>query len=220
MTNFVDMVRSLPPAQAKRRRITGFDPDTQVFGWATISTEMCDGLQLRVTDVSLFTGTHEGITGNRERRKGKHQAYSVAAGLRGLLDLQESFIAAHVVIESQDFYPKPNEARATMVSKANALIGLAHVSGAAHALAIQYGGTPHIVAPSEWKAQRTKTADHLRSARILRDNKVTVRAGGDTHETKDPEAFLTSLPAAWEHALDALGMALYGADRLHRGVWS
>ena len=112
-------------------------------------------------------------------------------------------------VEAQQVYPTPNQDPRERVAKANDLLRLAQVTGAAQA----YGRVANIpvvqaVLPATWKGQQKKA--HTLATVQQRFESATLTVADD------PVCGLAALPRKYGHAIDAAGIALYGIDYLHR----
>jgi hypothetical protein len=195
----------------------GFDPDVSVLGWAVVGAVIGGKLPPVFETAKLHKASYVDLTGQKAR-KGHQQAFEISRSLVKNPELMESISTVSLaVIEGQDFYPKPNASRPEMVSKAKSLIMIAHVSGAVHSMAIEHSVRALIALPNEWKGTRSKEADHARTGRELGGCLTFPGLSGAPFTMSEQR--IKDLPAEWEHALDALGMALYGVTQLHRGVW-
>ncbi len=218
MTNFVDAIRSKPPSNRRVVTVLGVDPDIHTLGIASASARIGGSLPVEVLSVRLSSVC------NRPPKKASQ--HTITEGMCKLLNANHLRTVAHlpnpdaVVVETQDFYPKRDMERPKMVSVANALISIATITGLAMGFALQTSQRARIVAPNVWKGNRDKPADHLRSQKIIGKAVVLLVSSETTSDifTVHTQPLIT-LPAEYEHALDGLGMALYGVEQLHRGTW-
>ncbi len=213
--SFVDKVRSNPPTDRRWVSVIGADPDIHTMGFGSVGGIIGGALPMQILYVRLFA-----IENKVPKKTKQHAIMDKMCRL-----LQPSHFAlmtmaspSYLVVESQDFYPDRDMPRNEMVAKANALISIATVTGRVLAMGMESRcDAVRSVTPSEWKGNRKKPADHARSAKIVVGAEISIR---DEHSTgfTHPDT-LEDLPALYEHALDGLGMALYGMEALHRGTW-
>lgn len=206
MPSALDHLRAhveVPPRQVV---VVGFDPDIRILGWALVSASVSKTRSTVVHYASLHTlacsTTRDPVARLSEivRDLARHLAVT-------------AHTATHVVIESQQVYGKPEDSVAKVVALANDLLRVAHISGAAEAVLSDHA-LAKVVLPSTWKGQRDKEVDHKRSFAIMRQHRAPLLVDG-----RDVLARAEELPAKVEHALDGLGMALYGVDLLASGRW-
>ena len=130
-----------------------------------------------------------------------------------------------VFVESQRVYPTPDEEPQTRVAKANDLLRLAQVTGAVQAWAqLSYNHRKSVdpkviieaVAPATWKGQQRK--EHTVAEVMKRIPLVPIHVDyplrGELVSADIQGQDLYGLPASMGHALDALGIALWGLDYL------
>ena len=112
-----------------------------------------------------------------------------------------------VVIESQQVYPDEDMPRNEMVAKANDLLRLSHVSGAMAATAAARRWQFTSVLPFDWKGTKAKDKHHIH----IRDRLVgmAVTVGGQPFGKQS---------AMYGHAVDAIGLVLYGIEEASRGL--
>jgi Holliday junction resolvasome RuvABC endonuclease subunit len=217
MRNYVEEIRASPPKVRRAVAVLGFDPGVGVLGYALLTAEIGGSHPPAFDSAHLHQATFAGLTGEKPQ-KGHHQAFQIIQKITEHSPLVLAMVKSSVVvIEGQNFYPRTEDSRAKMVATANALIMIAHVSGAVNTMARVRGKSVHVVLPNEWKGTRSKSADHLRTAVELSGCVTELGNRGDMFTMS--ERRITEISAKWEHSLDALGMALYGVTQLHRGVW-
>jgi hypothetical protein len=113
-----------------------------------------------------------------------------------------------LIAEGQQVYPDEDMKRSELIAKANDLLRLAQVTGGAQAIATGRGWHQRSVLPSTWKQQKGKDV-HQKVHIPDRFAGVPVTIGG--HYTFD------NYPARFNHAIDALGLAQWGAVEAFRG---
>ncbi len=222
MSGFIDKMRSEPPSDRQRISVFAADPDIHVLGLASVVALIHGGMPITIEQVSLMVVEQPSTPRGKMPKRVKQQA--ITEGMCRLLghrhfDKLCTRPQTCGVFETQVFYPDLDMERPEMVEKANSLIACATVTGRLVGLAFERQMPVRTVAPSIWKGNRKKAADHHRSAMIVGAAPVTVcQADALTHPPISTA--LMSLPAKYEHAMDALGMSLYGIEQLHRGLWT
>lgn len=221
MGSFVDKVRTSPPSDRRVVTIVGVDPDIHVMGLACLQAEVGGSLPIHFTSLVLLAV--ENILPKRGKTTKSEKQHFTTAAMCGTLGQhhfdQVDCGADLVLIESQDFYADRNMKRSEMVAKANALIACATITGRAVSLALERRARARTVAPSEWKHNRSKDADQARTIKAVAGAAISLRTF-DPKEAIPERVTLENLPPKYEHALDGLGIALYGVEQLHRGTWT
>jgi len=223
--SFVDIIRAAPPVDRREVSVIGIDPDIHVLGITWVRAMVGGNLPVQVLGANLSLVQHK-----PPKQANQH---AITEGMCKLLTFEHLSAVSDdpspkaIVIESQDFYPHRDMERAKMVSIANALISLATVSGALMGIARPCGIQTHLVAPKVWKNNRSKPTDHRRSAKLVAGADIRLKpdttAGGGHFRVEllpHPDSGIHLLPPMYEHALDALGIALYGIEQIHRGIWT
>jgi hypothetical protein len=216
MGSFVDKKRAAPPAHVELTRVVGYDPDTDIAGWAVVYARLGIGTVPSIQSVLLLKDVY--TTGKRGQAQANHAALLGALTANDLFS--PVFGSTYGVVEGQQVYPDPDATRQKLVAQANDLLHLALVAGSVCGVAAAHQRACKIVLPKDWKKQRTKPADHQRSIAILIKQEAQVMVGENNQvRTVSPGALLGDLGKPWEHALDALGIALYGFDLLSTNRW-
>jgi hypothetical protein len=217
MGSFVDKKRSAPPEPQRRVRIYGYDPDTDVAGWGVL-TAWIGGTPRIESAVLCIEKCASSRTGQGKADDASFFAARMAASRLGASALDGA--PQYVIVEGQQVYPDPDASRQKIIAQANDLLHLALVAGAVLGVAVAKGCHTKVPLPAEWKKQRKKAPDHKRSGDILIKHGVGVLVNDPETGlvTTDPRS-LTTLDRRWEHALDALGIALYGFDLLSTNRW-
>lgn len=223
MAGFIDRIRQQHDAPRTRVQVIGVDPDIHACGWACVMAD--------IHPVLPPVYGYVGLTSLRSTAESGREAVDQACAMVDLIATRwhsSRRLGEHVyvVLESQQFYPNPNDERRKMVSVANALIRVAHVTGGVQALARERSSDLSVRAflPAAWKGQRKKEATVREAAKQLAAAGVTevaaesFSARGEAHTTFGVSE-LEALPSAWEHALDGLGLALYGLRLVQEGRW-
>jgi hypothetical protein len=215
MGSFVDKKRAAPPAPIEMVRIVGYDPDTDIAGWAVLEAALAPTPRLLSAELIKDVYT----SGRRSQSQASYAAGTAAASAWGLM--HQSMLGTYVVVEGQEVYPDPDASRQKLVAQSNDLLHLALVAGSVRGVAAVCRCLCKVALPKEWKKQRTKPADHKHSISILSKHTVAVQAAGSglRQQILTPCELLTELGRPWEHALDALGIALYGFDLLSTNRW-
>ncbi len=213
--SLVDKVRESPPTDRRSVTVIGVDPDIHTLGIASAVADIGGGMPLVCREVMLSSLT------NKPPKRSTQTAITEA--MCKMLEKQQlgwmyRGLDAYAVVETQVFYPKKDMERAKMVSIANAMIAIATITGRAMSLALQAGMKSRMVTPNVWKGTRSKDADHARSAGIVGNARV-ILIDSSNGQIQGASNGLPDLPDYYEHALDGLGIALYGMEQLHRGTW-
>lgn len=218
MTSFVDRMRETPAAPPRIVRVVGFDPDIDVAGWAQVSFMLVPNLPPKIGSVQLCMRSFQ-------HHKCKGLARTVAAA-KDLCEGGGGDIfgnADYAIVESQQLWSDPNMDRAEMFAKADDLLRIAHISGVVHALGTVAGIKVVAALPQTWKGQRKKEVDRARSMKLLGASNVRPSLfeyeDGSMVEVKTVPFDLAGKPGKWEHAMDGLGMALYGMELLGTNRW-
>jgi hypothetical protein len=216
--SLIAQLRATPPV-TQSFWLLGVDPDADTTGWAFVHASVSTHSPPVV--FRAFLGL-------------------IIPEKRGLADLQQAQAMVEAVtdfwppnqvdpravfVESQRVYPTPDEEPQTRVAKANDLLRLAQVTGAVQAWAqLSYNHRKSVnpkviieaVAPATWKGQQRK--EHTEAELVKRLDSVPVHASyvhrGQPTELDLYGHDLGNLPASCGHAIDALGIALWGLDYL------
>lgn len=211
MASLLDKIRSEPRRSPVHVVMGGADPDIEVMGFAYVHADVGGDTPMAIRRITLSC-----ISFLYLKKTGLAQSTKVVEAL----DREITFHGCtHATIESQQFYPRPDTPRNKMVSVAESLLRIAQVTGALQTQAMKYTKQIVVCLPAEWKAQRSKEVDHMDSLRRCAGVPITCyvnTAGiGKIEDTPD----FSQSPGKWEHALDALGIALYGLDLVHTHRW-
>lgn len=209
--SLIDRMRAAPRT-TRTLRILGVDPDADTTGWAYIDAVLDShaGLTIRRVYLGLIVPDQRGLA-DLEQAQVMIEAV-VAFTLPGFPALDGVFV------ESQRIYPTPDEDPRTRVAKANDLLRLAQVTGAVQAWAMCHAHQPYVraVPPADWKGQQRK--EHTLAQLQKRLDSVPVLAAypwrGKPTELELYGHDLNNLPASCGHAIDALGIAVWGANWL------
>lgn len=195
------------PIQHHTRWFVGVDPDGHNTGlaWAqaTWTTPMTGPVKIESVRGSLVRIP--------PRMRGLDAADAMVDTLGERLREVATLIGGHatLVAEAQQIYAREEMPRAEIVAKANDLLKLGLVTGAALAFARQYKWAYTSELPADWKQQKKKEAHHSQIVRRL----------GDVQDVQfDTHRGLKGIPAIYGHAMDALGLALWAADRAAAGT--
>jgi hypothetical protein len=214
MPSLIDKARANPP-QPVLRRVFGGDPDMDTTGWAILS----GGFTRPSTGPAKVFAVQMGLLRPEPgKRRDLEQADAMVDAIARfwLPDCKQMdhMMGFHAFIEAQQVYPTPDEDPRTRVAKANDLLRCAQVTGALQAWVKRItNNDQRSVLPATWKGQQRKEqtvamlVERLAAVPCIvydRDEEHASCAGQD----------LAALPAKFNHALDALGIALYGLDHL------
>lgn len=210
MPSFLEKVRERPP-ERRLVKVIGYDPDLRIGGYASLEAEI-GGTAAKVIGALLHIADYQVLPGI-----GTQRVNAIARIRLPPLGIMTS--EAYAIVEGQRIYADPDATRPEIVAKANDLIQVAQVAGAVLGQLLLGRISTIIVEPQHWKGQRKKGADHKETARKLGDVKIllTDQAGSPISAVMGRD--LDALPKKWEHAMDALGMALYGLDLLSTNRW-
>jgi len=161
--------------------VIGIDPDYHNTGVVTIENG-------RITEVRELTVPAS--------VKGEYAVHDMIGELVWLDTLTE--FPRLVVIEGQEVYANKTEAK-------NAVVGLAHISGAAAAMSTHVGSDWLMPLPKEWKRNLDKKASQKN---IMR------RLGFGYDELANHLRPLWPWDIKTSHVIDAAGLALWGYDKL------
>lgn len=214
MSSFVDRLRSTATT-SREICVHGFDPDGDTTGWARLQST----LETPARGPARVTGVMIGIVEpSSGRRRDLDQAEAM---VRAVYDHRSRLggcaLPTHVFVEAQQVYPTPDEDPRKRVAKANDLLRLAQVTGAVQAIAHAEGACfVRALLPATWKGQQQKDVTIATCMQRLQGVPIQlIRRGTEPPEQVDALR-LDKLPGKLGHALDALGIALYGLDWLSR----
>jgi hypothetical protein len=213
MSSLVDKFRSTPP-RTRTVYVFGGDPDMDTTGWSMLRAE----ITTPATSKPVITNASIGLIIPQQR--GLHDLEQADEMVRAVMHFPcpcSPFTAAF--IEAQQVYPNQNEDPRTKVAKANDLLRCAQVTGALQAWAVAKGATVvRSLLPATWKGQNDKHVTQAtlteRLAQVPIKVLAPIRGHGD--EQTIHGAQISALPVKLNHALDALGLAVYGLDLLSR----
>lgn len=220
MKNYVDELRERGPPEKRTISVDAFDPDVDTMGFCRLVAEV--GGAVAPVPVRAYLR----VIKNPSKKRGILRAADAAEHLLGTDLPCHGIQQEYGLVESQQVYPDPNAPRAKLVAQANDLLRLAHVAGCCQAVLLKRGAQVRVVLPAEWKGQRKKHADHAISIRrcAAASTNIILCQGTSGPLTSFVEgadlAGLVPQASCWEHALDALGMALYGMDEIAYGRWA
>ncbi len=215
MKSMIDRLRSTATTRTVMT-VFGFDPDLDTTGWAC----MTGTVTVPPTGRTPITSVHFGMI---ETRVAGTDIQKAAAMIKALCDWHAPSVEAGphgVFVEAQQVYPTKDEDMGKRIAKANDLLRLAQITGAVQALAGRAGITHvHAVLPAAWKGQQHKDSTVAMLQERLPGAVIAMHHSNKPHQVVDASA-LDRLPARMGHALDAVGVALYGIDylALHHGA--
>lgn len=169
----------------------GFDPDYTTSGIAMVHVHRSSQGRRRLSCLQL-----QEITVKKTKRNTPSNAM-----VRELYEHLPFFVVDTAVVEGQEVYADRRSTVAEIVAKANVMINLAHVSGAAASLYRRCGADVEIVRPKDWKAQRKKDPMHKAIKHLVQDQNPEIFIG-------EVVVWPANILTAGIHALDAAGMAL------------
>ncbi len=213
--SFIDKIRSTP-ATSRDVTVFGFDPDMDTTGWAQV-----DGtLEKPARGFPIIRGVCLGLIetktrGLRDLEQTEAMVAAIKLDMPRIVDsLKEKKDA--VFVEAQQVYPTPDEDPKTRVAKANDLLRLAQLTGAVQASAL-FSGVHYVraVLPATWKGQARKNVTIADLMQTLAGTTVSIIRPGKAVENVSADR-LDKLPGKIGHALDALGIALYGIEWISR----
>lgn len=213
--SLIDRFRQTPSIE-RQIVVFGGDPDMDTTGWAVVNATITTPAltQPRVTSAAI--GLILPARGHLRELEQADEMIKAIALFAFPATLSSTLTAAFV--EAQQVYPDPDEDPRTRVAKANDLLRCAQVTGALQAWAVARGMTVvRSVLPSGWKGQTKKDVTlaqmqgrlieaPIHIAAELRGKLIAPITGSQLH----------TLPQKLNHAIDALGIAVYGLDVLSR----
>lgn len=212
MSSFVDRIRTT--AQTTTPVIVhGVDPDLRTTGWGKLYGEVRWPATGKPTIRKAVIGLIEAAD---KHLRELDQAQSMIDAIA-----ESSVFAGEITavfVEAQQVYPDKDETPKDRVAKANDLLRCAQVTGTIQGIArMCLVRRVAAVLPAQWKGQSKKhvTIEAIRER--IPDVRVDIMRRGRVVEQvvgKD----LDKIQAMYGHALDALGIAIYGLDTiaLHR----
>jgi Holliday junction resolvasome RuvABC endonuclease subunit len=189
-------------------RFIGIDPDLHNTGWAMVTAEWTTPR----TAATKYTELSGGLLSVKSSLRGLDAANASITRLAELITPYD-FDAAQppvLVAEGQQVYPDPDADRAEIIGKANDLLMLAQVTGAALGIAIKRGCSAHAVLPRTWKGQKKKEPHQLH----LLSQVCGLGLAGATLDGH----LISKLPQKYNHAMDAVGIALWAAEQASMGL--
>lgn len=186
--SILDTLRDRGPETWRLVRYGGFDPDLGSSGLAIASVSVSSHGRRELARLDLW----------EIKRRGKARGLRAAnAMVEQIHAVTERFASDEATVEGQQVYPDPKMPRAEILAKANDLVMLGHVSGAAQVAFLRVRSDAEILLPSQWKGNRSKEAMHPAIERLAAAAPVVMVNGAPGHAV-----------TAGIHALDAAGMAL------------
>lgn len=186
--SLLDNLRARGHEQWRAVRYAGFDPDLGSSGLAIATVAVSTHGRRALSRLDLW----------EIKRSGKARGLQAAnAMVEQIHAMAELFIADEATVEGQQVYPDPKMERAEILAKANDLVMLAHVSGAAMTAFLRSRTDAQILLPAQWKGNRSKEAMHPEIIKMATAAPVVTVNGN-----REPAS------VAGIHALDAAGMAL------------
>jgi hypothetical protein len=182
-------------------------------GWALLRAE----ITTPAVSKPMITNATIGLIIPQTR--GLHDLEQADEMIRAVTAFQSVGKFTAAFIEAQQVYPTPDQDPRERVAKANDLLRCAQVTGALQAWAIAQGATiVRSILPATWKGQTKKEVTLASMQERLSLVPVEVRAPirGHGEEQHILGHQLPTLPAKLNHAIDALGIAVYGLDLLSR----
>jgi hypothetical protein len=190
----LDEIRQAPD-ETTRTTHAGFDPDLHDAALAVVDVEVDKHQQRRLIRAACWK-----FRANRNLRE--YAATGVV--VREMTRRIELFAADSATVEGQQVYNGPGQGSAEKIAKANDLLHIGAVSGAALALFDVNGVDAVIVKPAAWKGQRKKLPMWERAMQILKLDDRTVLEAFDERAAKIDDY----LDDIGPHCADALCMAL------------
>ncbi len=207
MSSLLDRLRT-SPTTTHRVRFIGIDPDLHDTGWAAVLAEWTTPR----TAATKYTDLTGGLLSVKASLRGLDAANASSKAVARLL-WQDAFldnIPTVIVAEGQQVYPKIDVDRAEIIGKANDLLMLAQVTGAALGAAEVRGLLASAVLPRTWKGQKDK---EIHQDKIL----IQVCNKGLGATTLDGH-LISKLPPKYKHAVSAIGIALWAAEQASMGL--
>lgn len=220
MGSLVDSLRQNPPVN-HRAVVWGVDPDLRTLGWArlqvayTIPSTAAVGLEQ--LDFGIWAA-------GSKQMSDIDQANAMIASLASPDAPWQAYPSPQggqwVVAEAQRVYPNPNDDRPKVIAKANDLLRLAQISGA-------FQGTLHTPVdrtrsylPHVWKGQAKKETMAAHAITRLHQQTCTVMLWERGLAKHIPAMDMLQLAKSFGDALDAVCMAIFGADEISSGRWA
>ncbi len=217
MKSMIDRLRSTPASRTVMT-VFGFDPDLDTTGWSCVTGTVV----VPPTGKTLVTSVHLGMVETQIKGTDVQKAAAMIAALCQWHAPNSEAVPHGVFVEAQQVYPTKDEDMGKRIAKANDLLRLAQITGAVQALGSRVGiAHVHAVLPATWKGQQHKDSTVAMLQQRLPGAVITLHHSNKPNQVVDAAA-LDHLPARMGHALDAVGVALYGLDHLalHHGVAS
>lgn len=217
MKSMIDRLRATPPSK-QVVTVFGFDPDLDTTGWACLTGTIEHPARGRAAVTSVHLGLIETKVSGTDIQKAAEMIAALC-----LWSAPNPEAGPHgVFVEAQQVYPTKDEDMAKRIAKANDLLRLAQITGAVQALGCRVGiKTVTAVLPATWKGQQNKDSTVAWLQERLPGAIINMHHSIKPNQMVDA-ASLDRLPGRMGHALDAVGIALYGLDylALHHGVAS
>ena len=225
MSSFIDRLRE-SPAGSQEIIIVGVDPDVEVAGIAEVRAQVP---LTRGVGATRITSARMVSVRVKTKRRGHERAADASAQIQAAMDEYFGLLPLQyrTIIETSEIYADRSEDWHVIISKANSCIQLALVAGGVLALC-DPDSTTKMVLPREWKGQSKKSGTAITCQKRLDQQTVTLQAcsvGGarPTPWVEYPPQVLIEtpgLPKVYEHAVDALGVAIHGLDEYSSGIWT
>lgn len=221
MSSFIDKVRNTYQPKQVPVVVIGVDPDVDTAGIAEVRALVSEQPGMCGTKITSARLVSIKV---RTKRAGHDRAVDAAAQIQAAIDAEFGVLPLqyHTVIETSEIYANRDDPWHVVVSKANACIQLALVAGGVFSL-VDPESTARLVLPREWKGQAKKSATAYAAAALLARNNAEVQAKrldkGSVPWSDLLPSQVEELPKHFEHAADALGIALYGVNQLELGLW-
>ena len=206
VTSLLEKLRT-SPTTTHRCRFIGIDPDLHNTGWASILAEWT----VPRTAKTVYADLQGGLLPVPSALRGLQAALASVRALveHGTPQWLVSFQTV-MVVEGQQVYPDGDAPRSEIIGKANDLLMLAQVTGGAMAFGVTRGFQVQAVLPRTWKGQKDKSAHqgHI-LAQLFGLGLGDARLDGH---------LVTRLPPKYNHAMDAVGIALWAAEQASMGL--
>ncbi len=215
MKSLIDRMRATPASRTVMT-VFGFDPDLDTTGWACVTGTVT----VPAVGRTPITSVHFGMIETKVKGTDIQKAAAMVAALCKWIAPNQELAPHGVFVEAQQVYPTKDEDMAKRIAKANDLLRLAQITGAMQAIAIRDEiANVHAVLPASWKGQQDKDSTIAMLQQRLPGSIILLHHSNKPNQVVEA-AELDRLPARAGHALDAVGIALYGLDylALHHGA--
>lgn len=195
------------PIQHVSRWFVGIDPDGHNTGVAWVHAEWTLPMTGPVKILEAFA-TLVSIPARLSGLEAVDAMTDVLGNHLNIIAMTRIMPQVTLVAEAQRVYPREEMTRSEVIAKANDLLRLAQITGAALAFANRLNWSYTSELPADWKQQKKKAAHHTHIRARLASVPVTM---GEKFN-------LVTMPAKYGHAMDALGLGLWAAERAAAGT--